>query len=655
MKPATSGISTRLAATQGRRVQLVARTAAGASAELREYAGSIGAHYVALPEAASFMRFSAELVRALASSSQGIGRTFAGAYTRSLQAPDPAAALATWLARHLAGTSHTLVIDRFDRAADPRIARFVAEVVERAPGMSLIVAATSFSDLPIAAWLSRDIAEPPIEMTESADATATPVADLAQVQSLEAAGDFAGALEMLATLDRKAETLALIERHGFALLESDGAYVLHDAIARLDDSVKATSSIVLTLLAQSAALENRSDVAEAHFKSALAACGDELQRARVRFWYAAELLRHGRPETIELFETNDRQADIPARLRIASRSGLAAAYAMAVRPDEARTLATTTLDLARAFGDDALTARVLHQAAFVALRGSRYTEAKDLAAESLDLAEKAGVYETAAGALSVLYNVVLDVDEDLTGAAELLRRIADCGAKCGSVEKQLYGLAALYEIEVERGNEAAAAAVQSDLQDFDVTFGARVTSEGILPAQVMQFAWQGEFERAHQILKASGDQQLDAGRRALRWSEIAMYAAAARATNQSQRAIAATRRHLRLTPTASVHGVRARVHLALTHLLLGLPQEARTEMASLNGNVPTGRGRLRAMVDFVRKLADWHLGAADHAELLGRLETLRQCDLGGFARMLEALPADLLAPELADPRKTRSA
>jgi hypothetical protein len=271
------------------------------------------------------------------------------------------------------------------------------------------------------------------------------------------------------------------------------------------------------------------------------------------------------------------------------------------------------------------------------------------------VAERIGAYETVAGAASVLYNIALDVDEDLGAAADLLRQIADCGAKCANVDKQLYALVAAYEIEVERGDEAAIEILEVALKDFDVSYAGRIIGEGLLPSQVLQLGWQGEFARAHRVLKASGGQQQDAGRRALRWAEISVYAAAACATGDSKRAAAAARRQLRLTPPARVHATRARALLALTSILAGEPQAARSEALSLAAKVPPGSGRLRALVDFVAKLAGWHIGVIDHVEVLMSLETLRHCEFSGLARMLEALPAELVDPQFGDSRKAKSA
>jgi hypothetical protein len=660
LTPGCVAVRELLAAGAGRRVRLLTAPESNApSRTLREYAAATGAIYLPIGKRASFARFGAALAEAFADSFCGLKRTFAGAFERALQTPDPAATLAAWFSRHVEGSSPTILIDALHDATEPRIARFIAEAIDRSPQTSWILAGESFDAVPVATWLARGIAAYPIDgghaLLESAGDRDADFNAFVPPGELEARGDIAGALERLLSLGAETEIVALIDRHGFSMIESDHAYLLTDALASLGDDVRKTSPVVLTLLAITASLGDRPDVSQALFENALAICADPVQRARVEYSYGTDLLRRGQPEATALLTSVADTAGAPLSLRLAARSALAASYAMVGRAEEAAALMEPTLQSAIERGDDLLTARVHHQAAFVALRAARYADAKHLATIARTIAESVGAYETVAGAASVLYNVALDVDEDLATAAALVRQIADCGAKCGNVEKQLYALVAAYEIEAERGNDDAVAAIEADLGTFDVAYTSRIASEALLPAQVLQLAWHSEFGRAYQILQPSGDQQRDAGRKALRWAEIAFHAAAARKTAEALRAITTAQHRLLAAGDANVLGIRARVFLAIAFLALGRPQAARSEMASLNGNVPSGSGRLRALIDFVRALTGWHLGTVDHVTILAKLDSLREHELGGFARMFEALPADLIEPGSADPERAKSA
>ena len=651
----------------------------GTTTMLREYATTGNAAYLALPGDASFARFTAILVQALAPRFPGIERTFAGAYARALEMPDPAGALAAWMLRHIDAQPCEIVIDDVHHAADRRIVRFIAEMIERSPeSCRWLIASKSLEGFPIASWLRRGIIGSPIKgpdlvltfeealrlakrvsKVDEANVrqlhreTAGVIGDFVALlhmssgypyqetrvltaPELEEAGDIAGALDLLKGPYR--------EREAFALIESDRSYVLHDAIANLSSEAQGKSPVVLTLKAIAASLAGRGDFSEAFFNSALERCTDEPQRRRVSFWYACDFLRRGRPEAIELLERLDPDLPVPLWLRLANQSALAAAYAFVARHDEAQALIGATLEAALELRDDSLTARVYHQAAFVALRACRYEEAKELARQGARLAEASGAFETAAGALSVLYSIAVDVDVDLGLAADVLRRIAECGAKCGSLEKQIYGLACAYEIEAERGDERALALIEEDLRVFDVGYASRSINEAALPGQALQLAWHGDFTRSYQILKASADQQSEIALRARRWAEIALYAAAAQSVGDATQAIGIALQRLQSTSKASANGRRAHIYLALAYVLIGHIPEARAELAGLDDE-GLGSGRLGALVECIDSLIRWRTESPDSADVLARLECLHERGFGGFARMLEALPMALTVPE----------
>src|ERR1700680_5302520 len=353
--------------------------------------------YLALPLFRSFALFTAMLVQALAPRFPGIERTFAGAYARALEMPDPPGTLAAWMLRHIDAQPCEIVIDDVHHAADRRIVRFIVEIIDRSPeSCRWLIASKSLEGFPMASWLRRGIIGSPIKgpdlvlTFEEALRLAKRVgkADEANVRQLhretagvigdfvallhmshghpyqetraltapelEEAGDIAGALDLLKGPYREREALALIERHGFALIESDRSYVLHDAIANLSSEAQGKSPVVLTLKAIAASLAGRSDFSEAFFKSALELCGDEHQRRRVGFWYACDLLRRGRPEAVELLERLDPDLPVPLWLRLAPPSALAGAHAFAARHDEAQALIGATLEAALELRADAV-------------------------------------------------------------------------------------------------------------------------------------------------------------------------------------------------------------------------------------------------------------------------------------------------------------
>jgi hypothetical protein len=466
-------------------------------------------------------------------------------------------------------------------------------------------------------------------------------------RALEAAGHIAEALQLTIEAGEEKAILGIVSRHGFASLESEHSHLLHDALAVLDDEARASDPAILALLGMQAALGGHADVSEAYFQNALKACTTKWERTRVRYWYGCELLRRGRVDALGVLQPDGEYDEIPAPLRTTIMSARAAGTALNNEFEAAHEWLDRASETLESVDDETVRARVYHQTAFVALREGNFERAKEFAYAAATLATRVGAFEVASGALSVLYNVAIDVDEDCTQAAEYLRQLALCGAKCGSVEKQFYALVAGYEIETERGDAAAIAKIECDLGEFDVQYSGRFATQALLPAQVLQLSWQGDFARAYCILASSAELHQDSERRSLRWAEIAMYAAAAGKTAEALAALSSARKLDRFPKAANVFLWRARTLGALTEVMLGKPHAAKKILERVECDVPADRRRLRALAAAVGALADWRSGSADHVEVFGALERLRRDELGGYALFLEMLPPSCVDPLVA--------
>jgi ATP/maltotriose-dependent transcriptional regulator MalT len=464
-------------------------------------------------------------------------------------------------------------------------------------------------------------------------------------RALEMSGDVAGAIHLLAQVKDEREILRLVERYGFTSIESDKAYVMHDALAALGEEARQANHSVLAVQAIMASLGGKLDVSEALFQHALLSCKAPQQRMRMRYLYAVDLMRRGRDDCIELLKPDDAFFEAPPEVRVSVMSALGAAYVIAGRSDLGRKWVERALSSAQGLNDDVLSARVHHQASFVALHAGDGERAKKLATVSADLAEREGLFEVAGGAYSVLYNAAADLDDDLQSAASYLERIAACGAKCGSVDKQLYAWLAAYEIAVERGDGRAAAGIERELQEFDVQYSSRHVMQALLPAKALQLGWYGDFARAHKILSSSAELQVTPDRQALRLAEIAFYAAAAGENEDAAASVSAAWRLIRRQGDAQdLRLWRARTICALTFTLLGRMRSPRLILNALRHEVPAKFVRVLALAAAVEALAARRAGEQNHEAVMAALDELRRRQSGGIARLLEALPSRLVAP-----------
>jgi hypothetical protein len=273
----------------------------------------------------------------------------------------------------------------------------------------------------------------------------------------------------------------------------------------------------------------------------------------------------------------------------------------------------------------------------VALFRGDGARAKELASISLTLANEHGFFDVAAGALTVLYNVASDVDDNIGESLRLLEAVADCAAKSGSLTTHIFALIARLEVEVERGDEDAIADLDEKLRAIDITCSGRAAYEALLPSQALRSTWSGDFGGAYRLLASSASQQWSADRKALRWAEIAVYAAAAKLSAEAGEAYRKAVDLLEgVEPDLRVS--RTRLLLALAMILLGRGDSAR-EMFEL---VATASGALSPRLNALRRalaaLAERYRGVGNAGTMLHALNDLREHHFGGVARMLMSLP-----------------
>jgi DNA-binding CsgD family transcriptional regulator len=160
----------------------------------------------------------------------------------------------------------------------------------------------------------------------------------------------------------------------------------------------------------------------------------------------------------------------------------------------------------------------------------------------------------------------------------------------------------------------------------------------------LRAAWSGDFAAGFRIIAGTAECQVSRDRRALRWAQVALFAAAAGYRADAETAIEACWSELR-----SGHGAppgtrerRARAFLALTHVLIGKSASAHRILSDLERDPE--RGRDRAIITAVRAFYIHVEGERSTDQLTMALGRLRQYQYGGLARLLEMLPLPEVGP-----------
>ena len=456
--------------------------------------------------------------------------------------------------------------------------------------------------------------------------------------ALEQRGDTAGALALYLRAAAFPEMVAIIERHGAALFARGESEVLASALAALPEGVRAGNAALMGLTAMIEAARGRYELSDHAFRAAIEAAGAELDlRARLVQRYGTEMVRRGLDCT-ELLKPYSERYDLEPSLRATILGTLATAFIQHGRETEALVAIDAAMHSIAGSAEDATRARVLQQAAYVHLYARSIPQARSYAGLAIDAALKFNMYEVAARAYSILYTISSETDGDPIAALSILDKLGECARKSASSQARMFALIGTYEIEMERGNIAAIERLDPLVRESRAIY-PQAYAEGLLPADALRAAWSGDFRTAYDMLSGTAPDQRDPERRALRWAEIALYAAAAEMPEAADEAFDASTAILHDLRGNSRRVLRAQLLLCICEMLRGHNAAAHQRLTAAERSLPPGARRFSAFVNAVRATYRSRLGQTDGSAVSdGALERMRAENFGGIARLLTALP-----------------
>ncbi len=183
---------------------------------------------------------------------------------------------------------------------------------------------------------------------------------------------------------------------------------------------------------------------------------------------------------------------------------LATAYVQVGRNDEARTLVISALPKLAPSLTDSQRARAYHQAAFVALRIGDIKDAHTFASAVVEIAGPAGLYDVAARAYSILYEIAHVHEANPRKALEYVENVASFALKCGDAHIREWALIAAYYIEAERGAGAMMSTIERSLNTANVLQMTDEATKALLPGQALRSTWTGDFAHAGRLLAQYG-------------------------------------------------------------------------------------------------------------------------------------------------------
>lgn len=456
-------------------------------------------------------------------------------------------------------------------------------------------------------------------------------------QVLQNAGRIADALRLYARAEDNAKILELCEQHGFTLVDEGRIEDLLGPLSVIEAQAASQHPAALAIRAIAESNASRDDIAESWYLLAIEHAEAPVLRATIAYRYGLELARHGRKDAIGILE---RYLDepLPLDLDATLRSTLATAYVLGERFDEARKTIDSALALLHDDSPKQLQARILHHAAWVALFTGDVDAAKRQASKAVELAVQCDMYDVAARAYSVLYNISYDVEDDPQHTRQTLDRIWDCGLKAGSAQMRWFALLGNIDVCAEMGDRESLAAIQKVILAHGVDYGELSTSEALLPAEALMLAGRGDFAQAYEIIFPTGERQLTPDRRALRFSEIALYASAAGMHCKAEAALSEVAARLRECDPSSRRTIRAQINRALAVHMAGRCAEAHEILDYVRRFSDAMSPRLRALYDGVSEIFEHWDGADNYDRVYDAFARLRAAHFGGVAAAIAALP-----------------
>jgi ATP/maltotriose-dependent transcriptional regulator MalT len=410
--------------------------------------------------------------------------------------------------------------------------------------------------------------------------------------------------------------LAELRAEGFALLDAGCSDGVEDSVRALPQSVRRDDPLVVCLRAeleaQAGALGRANDLYE---RANQLATTPEVH-ARVCRHRALHYLNQGKTEALDaILPALDAGTDIDR----ADAQGIhAMALALTGRFDEARREARRAISIATDLDDEPLLARSLQRMSYVEYQAGNIADAESNAREAARLAHRLGAWFHFICAQSILYGAAVGMRDDHAAALWHAQQIAWAAQRTGDRRHRLYALSAQYVLEVERGREERALAIESEMP---LHSGFRDELDCCV-AMATRLSWYGEFAEGFRILATLDDRVVDPSERRLWNASLAMFAAfGGDEKNASLRLRACGRIAAPAARENAIGNVLADCFAAIAQILLG---NAEAAMRRLPHDAPTAQ--TRALASFARDLAALgsSLGSESASRAIKRLRSAHQ-------------------------------
>lgn len=336
--------------------------------------------------------------------------------------------------------------------------------------------------------------------------------------------------------------------------------------------------------------------------------------------------------------------------------GVAAfAAAQSGQHERARDLIEEALRLSSRLQDVGTVALAHHRAALVFYSLTELGRARSLAASAVLLADRSRIAGLAARARLSLA-VISGEQGDLPRQNETYRELRERGKAASDRNLTFVALMDSLWAETEAGNISASDALIQELAAFDPTLFRR-SEDTLISAYALRSSWGGDFRAAYYYVKDTAERLTTTPRRASRYGEIALYAAAAGLTQEAAAAQKGASSCIEEADGSSARSlsrmIMARTFLALSYVMSARLAEAEVELSSVSFTSGTQMANFSPLVNAAKALS--RLKRGDRTDFAETQQHLRRSLLGGYALLIERLKSGIEERERVGKHVTLSA
>jgi LuxR family maltose regulon positive regulatory protein len=317
-------------------------------------------------------------------------------------------------------------------------------------------------------------------------------------RALESTGDLERALAAYALAGARADTLRVLEAHGFELIERAQGDVVTRAVDSLAEPVRRENARVLALRAMLQATLGKTARAEALFARAIARAGEDRELVAIASLQLAILLMNHRRDTTELLEPLALDPAQSQNHRAEALSIVTAERAASGDLERARRGIEQIDGMLAGVDSDATRAKVLQRMGFALVKLGEVERAAEVLLEAAELANELHLYSLACRACAVLSNLALHEEDDVGKQLWYAEQASTAATRAGDVFDLQTALLQMLAAEMRLGNAERSREIEAEIARLGT--GDPALAVYALANRAIRAGWEGRFEEAHRAL-----------------------------------------------------------------------------------------------------------------------------------------------------------